>query len=107
MTDRSSLLLAKGPTRPARVVLLGAGKMAREHATALRGLGELAHGVGVADPSPEALAAMEPLVPGAVMTADANELLALVDSDAAHICTPPDRHCMDAVGSSVRSSGYR
>jgi hypothetical protein len=43
------------PAGPLRVVLLGAGAMARHHATAIQRLGPSARIVGVADPSPEAL----------------------------------------------------
>jgi predicted dehydrogenase/nucleoside-diphosphate-sugar epimerase len=83
-------------TAPLRVVLLGAGTMARHHAAAISRLGETATVVGVADPSQDALAAMKALVPHAVTAPDLASLLAEVDADVAHVCTPPVYHVAGA-----------
>jgi predicted dehydrogenase/nucleoside-diphosphate-sugar epimerase len=85
-----------GATGPLRVVLLGAGSMARHHATAIGRLADVATVVGVADPSPEALAPLASLLPGAVMEQDAGRLLDRVRADVAHVCTPPAYHAAGA-----------
>jgi predicted dehydrogenase/nucleoside-diphosphate-sugar epimerase len=84
------------PTNPLRVVLFGAGAMARHHAAAIQRLAPSARIVGVADPSPEALAAMGRVAPGAVLETDAARLLDAVGADVAHVCTPPAHHVAGA-----------
>jgi nucleoside-diphosphate-sugar epimerase/predicted dehydrogenase len=76
--------------------LLGAGAMARHHATAIQRLAPSARIVGVADPSREALAAMGRVAPGAVLESDAALLLDAVGADVAHVCTPPTHHVAGA-----------
>lgn len=83
-------------TGPLRVVLLGAGMMARHHAAAIQRLGDAARVVGVADPSPDALAAMGDLVPDVALVRDPARLLADLDPDVAHVCTPPAHHVAGA-----------
>jgi predicted dehydrogenase/nucleoside-diphosphate-sugar epimerase len=83
-------------TGPLRVVLLGAGAMARHHAAAIQRLGEAARVVGVADPSPDALAAMKSVAPYAATASDLASLLMEVDADVAHVCTPPSHHVAGA-----------
>lgn len=79
-------------TGPLRVVLLGAGTMARHHAAAIERLGDAVRVVGVADPSPDALAAMGAVVPDAALVGDSVRLLAELEADVAHVCTPPAHH---------------
>jgi predicted dehydrogenase/nucleoside-diphosphate-sugar epimerase len=81
---------------PLRVLLLGAGGMARHHATAIQRLDPAARIVGVADPSAHALAAMGRVAPGAVLETDADRLLGAVGADVAHVCTPPAHHVAGA-----------
>jgi predicted dehydrogenase/nucleoside-diphosphate-sugar epimerase len=89
---------ARRPTAesPLRVVLLGAGLMARHHASAIGRMVETARVVGVADPSPDALAAMAEVVPGARLEGDPATLLESVEADVAHVCTPPEHHAAAA-----------
>jgi predicted dehydrogenase/nucleoside-diphosphate-sugar epimerase len=82
----------RADTGPLAVVLLGAGAMARHHVAAIQRLGDAARVVGVADPSPDALAALSTLVPHATTARDPARLLAATDADVAHICTPPAHH---------------
>jgi predicted dehydrogenase/nucleoside-diphosphate-sugar epimerase len=70
--------------------------MARHHATAIQRLAPSARIVGVADPSPQALAAMGRVAPGAVLESDAARLLGAVGADVAHVCTPPAHHVAGA-----------
>jgi predicted dehydrogenase/nucleoside-diphosphate-sugar epimerase len=84
------------PAGPVRVVLFGAGAMARHHAAAIQRLAPSARIVGVADPSPEALAAMGRVAPGAVLESNAARLLDAVGADVAHVCTPPAHHVAGA-----------
>jgi predicted dehydrogenase/nucleoside-diphosphate-sugar epimerase len=81
---------------PLKVVLLGAGTMARHHAAAIQRLGETAMVVGVADPSTDALAAMRSVAPLAFAAPDLAGLLKEVDADVAHVCTPPSHHVAGA-----------
>jgi predicted dehydrogenase/nucleoside-diphosphate-sugar epimerase len=69
--------------------------MARHHAAAIRRR-ETARVVGIADPSPDALAAMQSIAPLAVTAPDLAGLLGKVDADVAHICTPPAYHVAGA-----------
>jgi predicted dehydrogenase/nucleoside-diphosphate-sugar epimerase len=106
MTKRTSTLEGVVPavipgegaarTGPLKVVLLGAGTMARHHAAAIQRLGETARVVGVADPSPDALAPMKSVAPHAVTAPDLARLLTEVEADVAHVCTPPSHHVAGA-----------
>ena len=82
---------------PLRVVLLGAGKMARHHAYAIQQLSPVAEIVGVTDPSSDALSAMSNVVQGVPLERDASELFAGVTADVAHVCTPPADHAASAL----------
>jgi predicted dehydrogenase/nucleoside-diphosphate-sugar epimerase len=79
-----------------RVVLLGAGRMSRHHAVAIQRLGGGATIVGVADPSSDALASMAAVAPHAARMEDPTRLLAEVEADVAHVCTPPAHHAAGA-----------
>jgi predicted dehydrogenase/nucleoside-diphosphate-sugar epimerase len=81
-----------GNRDPLRIVLLGAGTMARHHAMAIQRLAPGACVVGVADPSPRALEAMGALIPGVALESDPARLFAAVKADVAHVCTPPAHH---------------
>lgn len=78
-----------------RIVLLGAGRMARHHAKAIAAL-STASVVGFADPSSSARTEMQKILPDAVANDDPSSLLAKIDADVAHVCTPPDQHFTSA-----------
>jgi predicted dehydrogenase/nucleoside-diphosphate-sugar epimerase len=71
--------------------------MAHHHAVAIQRLGDIARVVGVADPSAETLASISTRVPGAVMEREPEQILADIDADVAHICTPPAHHAAMAL----------
>ncbi len=80
-----------GEISPLRVGLIGSGKMGQHHLKAIAA-SQLATVVGIADPaaSPEELL---PLLPaGAIVVADAAELLSRARPDVVHIVTPPSTH---------------
>lgn len=77
---------------PLKVAIIGAGKMAQHHARAIGLSAVPATVAAVADPSPDSLAAMGAIVPGARRYADAGELLASEHPDVVHIVTPPSTH---------------
>jgi predicted dehydrogenase/nucleoside-diphosphate-sugar epimerase len=81
-----------GSGQPLRVVIAGAGKMARHHAAAVRASVVPARVVGVADPSAEARAAMLEVVPEAREFGSLHEALADLAADVVHVCTPPATH---------------
>jgi predicted dehydrogenase/nucleoside-diphosphate-sugar epimerase len=89
-------LKRQGAAGPLKVVLFGAGAMARHHAVAIQRLGETARVVGVADPSPDALATMHAVAPHATTARDPAQLLTEVAADVAHVCTPPAHHAAGA-----------
>ncbi|MBW2424011.1 MAG: Gfo/Idh/MocA family oxidoreductase [Deltaproteobacteria bacterium] len=81
------------PPSPLRLLLVGAGTMARVHARAARTLDrELS--LHVADPSPKARAAFAKRFPEASLHDDADEMLALPrrPGDLAIVATPPGLH---------------
>lgn len=78
--------------RSLRVVIAGAGKMARHHAAAVEASEVPARVVGVADPSPEARKAMLEIVPEAREFDGLAEALAELAVDVVHVCTPPSTH---------------
>lgn len=75
-----------------RIVIAGAGTMARHHAVAVDGSAVPARVVAVADPSTEARAAMLDGVPDALEFASLDEALAALAVDIVHVCTPPGTH---------------
>lgn len=78
--------------RSLRVVIAGAGKMARHHAAAVGASEVPARVVGVADPSPAARKAMLEVVPEAREFDGLAEALAELALDVVHVCTPPSTH---------------
>lgn len=75
-----------------RVVIVGAGKMARHHAAAVGASEVSATVVAVADPSRDARDAMLQVVPDARSFASLTEALGAVSADVVHVCTPPRTH---------------
>lgn len=75
-----------------RIGLFGAGAMARQHARTLRALGEDVRIVGVADRNPRALEAFAGHQPDVRAFSNPEELLAELDVDAIHVCTPAPTH---------------
>jgi len=81
-----------GSVDPLRVVIAGAGKMARHHAAAVNASGVPARVVAVADPSSEARSVMLEVVPEAQEFDSLTEALDAVAADIVHVCTPPHTH---------------
>jgi predicted dehydrogenase/nucleoside-diphosphate-sugar epimerase len=87
--------------RVLRVALLGAGRMAGQHAAAIRHCPK-ATLVAVADPVVPAAEIVARFGHGVAPFADAGEMLARVKPDVVHVVTPPDTHaalahqCLDA-----------
>jgi predicted dehydrogenase/nucleoside-diphosphate-sugar epimerase len=80
------------PATPLGVAIVGAGKMAAQHAGAIARLGELARVVAVADPLPAARATVRTHAPDA---AEYDNLAALLGDrvpDVVHVCTPAATH---------------
>jgi predicted dehydrogenase/nucleoside-diphosphate-sugar epimerase len=88
---------------PVRVAIIGAGSMARHHARAAARSGVPARVVAVADPSPEARAAMQEAAPEAEMFESHEALLAATRVDVVHVCTPPETH--EAVAEAALRAG--
>jgi predicted dehydrogenase/nucleoside-diphosphate-sugar epimerase len=77
---------------PLRVGIVGAGKMATNHALAI-GRCTTAGGVmAIADPTENALRSLSKIVPGAKRFGNLTDLLAGAEIDVIHICTPPSSH---------------
>ena len=81
------------PAGPLRVGLVGAGKMAVNHARAVERAGGLGRLVAVADPSEPARRGLLELVPGLTGFGSLGEMLASGGVDVVHVCTPPATHC--------------
>ncbi|HXI19812.1 MAG TPA: Gfo/Idh/MocA family oxidoreductase, partial [Gemmatimonadales bacterium] len=75
-----------------RIALVGAGKMARQHARAIAAPTLHARLAAVADASASALEGIRPLAPEARLVGSLTEALATGPVDVVHICTPPDTH---------------
>ncbi len=75
-----------------RVGLVGAGKMAMNHARAVARAGGRGSVVAVADPSEAARQGLLASVPGAVGFDSLGEMLARAAVDVVHVCTPPATH---------------
>lgn len=94
MTARRSVTsedaLGLGPSVPLRVALVGAGRMARQHATVVRRLD--ARVVAVADPDPSARRRAEEWLPDSVAYPTLSELLDSEPVDVVHVCSPPGDH---------------
>jgi len=88
-----------------RVLLVGAGTIARVHAGALRDLGDRAEVVGVVDVDPAVAApfAREYGIPRA--GADLDALLAETRPDLVHVCTPPAAH-LDAARAALAAGAH-
>jgi len=80
------------PMPQLRVGLVGAGKMAMNHARAVERAGGLATVVAVADPSEAARNRLLSFAPGAVGFNSLGEMLARSALDVVHVCTPPATH---------------
>jgi predicted dehydrogenase/nucleoside-diphosphate-sugar epimerase len=80
-----------------RVAIVGAGKMAANHARAVAACTVPARVVAIADPSKVALAALKEFAPHARQFASLTELLAGEEIDIVHICTPPVSHTSLAI----------
>jgi predicted dehydrogenase/nucleoside-diphosphate-sugar epimerase len=78
-------------SHPLRVAVVGAGKMGRHHAFAIRRLPDTATLVGVADRSPEFARALGEELGVAAFT-DVARLLREARPDVVHIVTPPGTH---------------
>ena len=78
--------------RPVGVGLVGCGRIARLfHLPVLASLDGVRL-VGVADPDPQAAAAVRQVAPGAAVVPSVGDLLALDGVDAIVVCVPTDRH---------------
>lgn len=75
-----------------RIAVAGAGAMALQHLRAMRSLKPAVRVVGVADPSEGARARALELEPEAEGSPDLGTLLARVDADVVHVCTPMGTH---------------
>ena len=78
--------------RPLRVGLVGAGKMAINHASAAARAGRRATVVAVADPSEAARQRLLAAAPSAAEFSSLGDMLEQAKLDVVHICTPPDTH---------------
>lgn len=78
--------------RPLRIALVGAGKMAENHAKAIARTPTPAKLVAVADPSARARESLLAIAPEARGFDSLGELLAAAEADVVHICTPPATH---------------
>jgi predicted dehydrogenase len=95
--DQHSASALAGPSPgklvpPLRVGLVGAGKMAMNHARAVERAGGLAAVVAVADPSEAARNGLLALLQGAIGFNSLGEMLARSALDVVHVCTPPATH---------------
>lgn len=97
--------MAKSSHEPLRVGLLGAGKMARNHARVIGLLGPSAQIVGFADPALESRQAMAGIVPGAAAFEGTQDLLAHTAVDVVHVCTPPDSH-VEAAAAALEAGAH-
>jgi predicted dehydrogenase/nucleoside-diphosphate-sugar epimerase len=90
--------LAHEPSaRELRVGIVGAGKMAANHARAVASCTIPARVVAIADPSEAALASLKEVAPDAKHFTSLTDLLAGGGVDVVHICTPPASHARLAV----------
>src|SRR6188508_2906311 len=90
---RETILTATVPsgTRPLRIGIAGAGKMAQHHARSiLRTPGAVL--AAIADPSDEARKAMLAIAPDATAFQNVTEMLKGGRLDVVHVCTPPALH---------------
>lgn len=77
---------------PLRVGIVGAGKMAQNHARAIQRTHVAASLVAIADPSDAATEAMLAITPGARAYDSLEAMLAAERIDVLHVCTPPSTH---------------
>lgn len=80
------------PNMPLRVGIIGAGKMATNHAIAIGRCTIPTRVTAIADPSEDALGSLSNIVPGAKRFGTLTDLLAGAEIDVVHICTPPASH---------------
>jgi predicted dehydrogenase/nucleoside-diphosphate-sugar epimerase len=88
---KHSKLNVDAPRTPLRVGIIGAGQMARQHARAIRRLGDVTVN-GVVDLDPAALEEMRGILPGVIGFASVEDLLRSQTVDVVHVCTPPQTH---------------
>jgi predicted dehydrogenase len=87
-----------GPSRPARVALVGTGGIAENaHLPALRSLGDRVAVVAAVDTDPARLAEFTARHGIPAAHTDLGELLERDKPDLVHLCTPPAAHASDAV----------
>ncbi|HJQ10497.1 MAG TPA: Gfo/Idh/MocA family oxidoreductase [Gemmatimonadaceae bacterium] len=75
-----------------RVGIVGAGKMAANHARAIAACSARARLVAIADPSDTALASLALVAPDAKKFGSLSQLLKDERVDVIHVCTPPSLH---------------
>ncbi len=75
-----------------KVGIIGAGRMARHHAVALRACGVSNQLVGIAEPDSTARAAFSTTFDGCAPFAGLRELVDARRPDVLHVCTPGDSH---------------
>ena len=92
LPEATNRLTDSGVSHPLRVGIVGAGKMAVNHATAAQRAGRHAAVVAVADPSAAARQRLVAAVPGAAEFSSLGDMLEQVKVDVLHVCTPPDTH---------------
>jgi predicted dehydrogenase/nucleoside-diphosphate-sugar epimerase len=92
MLDDSNSSVRPTETAQLRVGIVGAGKMAANHARAVARCAVPAQVIALADPSERALDALGTIVPSAKRFASLTELLSAAEVDVIHICTPPASH---------------
>ncbi len=75
-----------------RIGIVGAGKMAANHAAAIGRCAHRARLCAIADPSQKALEAVALAVPDAAKYSSLTEMLRVENLDIVHVCTPPATH---------------
>jgi len=82
--------MIEGSDEPTRVVVVGAGGVARRHVSTLSGLAD-ARVVAVADPQPGAAGSLAAAC-GAAAYLDVEQALDATEADAVYVCVPPFAH---------------
>ena len=82
---------------PLRIAIVGAGKMARQHAVAIRNLGGAAAVVAIIDTNEAAAVRIAGEIPGAIHARSIQDVLGANRPDVVHVCTPPETHARIAM----------